>query len=81
MARIDRIVPRPDYLTATNRSCRIFPRENDHPPTLHTQMLYSGGRIKSVEADWCPICHHRDIGEREAVGCVLWHCNVCGHEW
>lgn len=81
MAMSDRIVPRPDYKPNTNGSSRITPRVDYHPPTLHTQMLYSGSRIKSVEVDWCPICHHRDIGERAVDGRVLWHCNVCDHEW
>ena len=81
MARLERILPRIDYASHMNSSNRIIPRTNYRPPTLHTQKLCSGSRIKSVEVDWCPICHHRDIGEREKDEHVLWHCNECGHEW
>ena len=81
MTRHDRILPRVGYSSYINVSNRIIPRANYHPPTLHTQKLYSGSHIKAVEADWCPICHHRDIGEREIDGRVLWHCNECSHEW
>ncbi len=80
MSQIQRFIPRKDYVYSTGIA-RILPRANYHPPTLHTQRLAQDNRVKSIEADWCPICHHRDIGEREINGSVLWHCNECGNEW
>lgn len=80
MARAERIVPREGYVYKPN-TVRIVPRADYHPLTLHTRQLPPNSRVKSIEADWCPICHHRDIGEQVKRGKVLWHCNECGYEW
>ena len=80
MPRQERISPRPGYRYKTSRD-RILPREDYKAPTLHTRALPSGSVVKSVEAEWCPVCLGRSISERLVSGKAVWHCNTCENEW
>ena len=61
---------------------RILPTPGFKPTNLHTRMLASDGGVKSLCANWCPVCHSRDgIGERTVKGRPVWHCATCGYEW
>lgn len=75
------ILPRPDYRYTPREPIRILPRENYRPKTLHTLALPAGGLVSSVEAEWCPICLSREIGEQMKSGRPVWHCRTCGNEW
>ena len=74
-----RIVPREDYRPSV---VRILPRPDYAPPTLPTRALPPGSAVRSVEAEWCPVCLGRQISERvDEDGTALWHCDSCGNEW
>ena len=80
MSQQERISPRPGFKYKAPRQ-RILPREDYKAPTLHTRALPSSSVVKSVEADWCPVCLGRSISERMVSGKVVWHCDICDNEW
>ena len=79
MAENNILTPTPGY--QYHERMVILPRENYKAPTLHTRALPSGSSIKSVEAEWCPVCLGREISERLVGGRPFWHCDTCGNEW
>lgn len=80
MPQQERISPRPGYQYKPPRQ-RILSRDDYKAPTLHTRTLPTGSAVKAVEAEWCPVCLGRSIGERMMAGKAVWHCNNCGNEW
>lgn len=80
MPRPERISPRPGYRYKASLE-RILPRADYKVPTLHTRALPSGGAVKALEAEWCPVCLGRSISEHMASGRAVWHCDTCGNEW
>lgn len=79
MATLDRLLPTPDY--QYHGLAVIRPRGDYKAPSLHTRALSPGSAVKSVDAEWCPVCLGREISERLVDGSPFWHCNVCGNEW
>lgn len=80
MPQHERIFPRLDY-QPTNTQERIVPRPGYKAPTLHSRMLPTGSMVKTIEAEWCPVCLGREISERMKSGRPVWHCNTCENEW
>lgn len=72
------IRPTPGY--KPRRPVRIMPDPNYKVPNLHSRLL-SGGPIRNIEAEWCPVCHGDAVSERIADGRPVWHCDTCRHEW
>jgi hypothetical protein len=80
MPQTDRITPTPGYRPREIFQ-RIRPRSDFKPSSLHTRALPAGSVIRSVEAEWCPVCLGRKISERMVSGRPMWHCDECRHEW
>ena len=76
-----RIEPRADY--TPRKPMRITPNPNYKVRNMHSQRFMSTGPIKTVEAEWCPVCHSgKDrISERMVNNRPVWHCDECGQEW
>ncbi len=81
MSQQNRILPRPGYQYRPSPPERILPRTDFKPPTLHTRTLPAGSMISSIEAEWCPVCLGREIGEKMTSGKAVWLCKICGNEW
>lgn len=79
MANQRKITPRLGYRYSPSQ--RILPRQDYKPPSLHTRKLPQGSKIKSIDAEWCPVCLGRKISEREIEGKPIWHCEECNNEW
>lgn len=80
MPRQDRIKPTPGYRSKAAPE-PIRPRVDFRHSSLHTRALPSESMVRSIEAEWCPICLGRSISERLVAGRPVWHCDTCGHEW
>ena len=76
---MEKVLPRADYHYRPQE--RIQPRDGYKAPSLHTRALSPGGPVKSVEAEWCPVCLGREVSERLVGGRPFWHCDTCGNEW
>lgn len=80
MLQQDRIKPTPGYRCKAALE-RVRPRVGFKPSSLHTRALPSEGIVRSIDAEWCPICLGRKISEKLVSGKPIWHCDECENEW
>lgn len=80
MPQQDRIKPTPGYRRKAMPE-RIRPRADFKPSSLHTRALPTESVVRSIEAEWCPICLGRKISEKLVAGKPVWHCDECKNEW